>query len=96
MVMMRHLQDNNSNQIFVSASSDVLSLPAAAEWQRSRMCAEKQGCQLGKDGNPPPVWHNRAPLLHHYHALPLVAAYTFKGIGSLPLCEKRESNLLQA
>lgn len=95
MVMMRHLQDNHSNQIFISSSSDDLSLPAGVEWQWSRMSAGKQGCQLDKDRNPPLVWHNRALLPHHCHALPSVAAYLFKGIGSLPRCEKRESNLFQ-
>lgn len=96
--MMRHLQDNHPNQIFVSASSDDLCLPAAAEWQRSRACAEKQGHQLDKGRNPPPACSSRGLLLRHYHALPSVTAYMLKGIGSLrlPLHEKRETNLLKA
>lgn len=95
MVMMRHLQDNHPNQIFVSASSDDLSLPAAAECQRSRACAEKQGRQPDKGRNPPPACSSRALLLHHYQALPSVTAYKLKGIGSLPMHEKRETNLLK-
>lgn len=96
MVMMRHLQDNHPNQIFVSASSDDLSLPAATEWQWSRACAEKQGRQLGKGKNPPPACSSRALFPCHYHTLLPVAAYTLKAISSLPLHEKRESNLLKA
>jgi len=69
-VMMRHLQDNHPNQIFVSASSDDLSLPAAAEWQWSGACAEKQGRQLDNSRNPPPRMQQQRSPLHLCHALP--------------------------
>lgn len=40
-VMMRHLQGNHPNQIFVSASSDDISLPETVEWQLSGACTER-------------------------------------------------------
>lgn len=93
MVMIRHLQDNHPNQIFVSASSDDLSLPAAAEWQWSRACAEKQGHQLDEGSNLP-TCSNKPLLPSHCHTLPPVAAYILKGISSLPLHEEREADVL--
>lgn len=41
-VLMRHLQHNHPNQIFGSASSDDISLPANAEWQLSQACTENE------------------------------------------------------
>lgn len=39
---MKHLQHNHPNQIFGSASSDDISLPATAEWQLSGTCTENE------------------------------------------------------
>lgn len=89
MLMMRHLLDNHPNQIFVSASSDDLSLPAPAEWQQSRVCAEKQRHQLDKGRNLSPACISKALFPHHYHALPSVAASVLKRVGSFPLREKK-------
>jgi len=74
MVMMRHLQDNHPNQIFVSASSGNLSLPAAAEWHWSGACTEKQGCQLDK-GRKPPARSCKTLIPSHYHAFLYIAAF---------------------
>lgn len=93
MVMMRHLQDNHPNQIFVSASSDDLSLPAAAECQWCRACAERQGCQLDKGRNPSPTCSSKALFPSHDHALPSVAVYMLKEINNIALHKKRERNL---
>jgi hypothetical protein len=45
---MRHLQHNHPNQIFGSASSDDISLPATAEWQLSQACTENEEHIRGK------------------------------------------------
>lgn len=47
---MRHLQHNHPNQIFGSASSDDISLPATTEWQRGLSHPEKWRTYQRKEG----------------------------------------------